>query len=434
MAVRADLELPELGHVKAALDQYVRFKVASLPPSGMERGSKWSLNKEGRYGTGEKFCHHIRAFFGWAMLPLSPDPKFSGLGLAPEHISFGLLGSCDLAIKFWEFKSVRSEIQNSSFSGEARSIFGTFLSLTRTKTGWLHQTETLWLDALRDQLHQLGIDSQQVKEGYFTTQHEAMLSWLKGMQFGKNTVLVRDPYQTCKLFLDADSPMEEYIFPLIRNMVADRPSMSASVLQRISHERDLMMIVAFFAVPLRAINWRLCEIGVNIYRTGAGVWVLNLTREEFKNRESLDRGFKYHLKLPGWSQPFFSNYMDNVVPRLKHDKKGVQWLLPKIKETVFSVAGSVQDDFKFGEGFRKIFTQYFGFSLRLHSARHIIATDYLKADPNNLQTVAVMLNDKPETVRKAYAHLFTQDYATPFDTHMSGKAARVLNTVRTTLD
>lgn len=78
------------------------------------------------------------------------------------------------------------------------------------------------------------------------------------------------------------------------------------------------------------------------------------------------------------------------------------------------------------QAFASIFLNYFKFEIRQHASRHIIATDYLKADPRNIEVVAIMLNDAPETVRKEYAHLMTQDLADHFDSYMSAKYHRTI--------
>ena len=423
---RANFARPELAHIKEPVEEYIRFKTGPVPPFGMQRYSRWSQNKEGRYGTGEIFYDYAERFFGWIMLSLSSDTKYSGLGLSPQDVSFGMLGCSGLALGFWKFKAARGEIREGRFTGQAQDIFNTLLTLTRKDTGWLAQTEFRWLDPLREQLARLEGGEEQLREGYFVAQHEAMAKWVKDAKVVKNSVRLRNPHVTCKPFLDVDSPMKDYIFPLIRNMVADRRGQSAPILHRLSHERDLIMIVAFFSFPLRLINWRLCEVGVNIYRTNGGAWVLSLTREEFKNREFLPPDFRYHLKLPVWSQPFFSNYIESVIPQLQCQRDGVQWLLPVLKPTKRSIAGSAQDEQKLAGDFANVFLRYFGFRIRPHAARHIVATDYLKADPRSVDTVATILNDRPETVRRAYAHLVTQDYANPYDAHMSAKAASVL--------
>lgn len=428
---RADLDRPELCHIKEALDQCIRFKTTAVPPSGMQRNKRWSRNKEGRFPSIDKLTFHVEAFFGWLMLPPTTDPKLSGPGLGPEQLSFGLLGCQELTIRFLEFKAARVEIDDGRFWGGALITFEVLSGLCR-KTGWLCQTEELWLDLLRDQLPRLGIDSGfPVGAGYFKAQHEAMLKWRRDAEVDRNCFRLRDPWVTCKPFLDADSPMEQWIFPLIRNLIADRPSNGAPLLDKLAHERDLMTIVAFFAIPMRALNWRLCEVGRNLYRDRSGTWILHVTREEFKNRALLGRDFQYRIRIPGWAQPYFSHYIDVILPGVPADKNGKRWLLPVLTGTngklvASAVAGAAQGAVQMATGFAGIFDRYFGYKIRTHAVRHIVATDYLKADPRNIPIIAVMLNDTPETVRREYASLVTQDYATPFALHMDEKASRVL--------
>lgn len=431
---RADLDRPELRHIKDALDQCTQFKIATVPPPGMQRGARWSRNKEGRHPSADKLTTHVEAFFGWLMLPPSGDPKLSGPGLSPEEVSFGLLGCQTLTIRFLEFKSARVEIEDGRFWGGALITFEILSNLCR-KTGWLCQTEDRWLDRLRDQLPRLGIESTPpIGLGYFRLQHEAMLKWRRDAEVDKTCSRLRNPWVTCKPFLDADSPMEEWIFPLIRNLVADRPSDGAPLLNRQAHERDLMMIVAFFAIPMRALNWRLCEVGKNLYRDRSGDWILHVTREEFKNRALLGRDFYYKVKVPGWAQSYFSHYIDNILKVIPADRNNQRWLLPVLGETegtliASAVSGAAQGSTQMATGFANILGRYFGYKIRPHAARHIVATDYLKADPRNLAIIAVMLNDTTETVRQEYASLITQDYATPFSVHMDEKESRVLGPV-----
>ena len=434
----ADLERPELRPIWDALQSYICFKTALVPSEGLRRSKRWSRNKAGTFPTATKFSMHVEAFFGWLMLPPDSNPKNSGLGAKPEHLSFALLGCFELTTRFWAFRAARGEIDEGVFSGCTLSLFEFLCGLTRKETGWLAQTEQTWLKSLKPCVSRLGLNVQEVKSGYFSQQHQKALAWMRETNARNTAVRLRNPWITCKPFLDSPSPMKEWIYPLVRNMMRDRPGPSVPVWQRQSHERDIMMIVAFFSVPLRAINWRLCEVGSNIYRNNRGEWVLHVTREEFKNRALLPKHFQYTIKIPGWAQPFFSYYVDNVLSILPRDSAGVCWLLPKLQHKLqktsgetLCIPGAAQGHYQLADRFAKIFGKYFGFEIRPHAARHIVTTNYLKADPRNLEIAAVLLNDKPETVRREYANLITQDYFRHFDIYSTDQASSILSSLKT---
>jgi site-specific recombinase XerD len=55
-----------------------------------------------------------------------------------------------------------------------------------------------------------------------------------------------------------------------------------------------------------------------------------------------------------------------------------------------------------------------------HAFRHLVATDYLRKHPNDFLTVAVLLNDRLETVLKAYAHLRQDESFDRYEAYMRG--------------
>jgi hypothetical protein len=417
----ANLERADLRHIREAFDEFSGHMSVVDPGKGIERNKRWTTNWYGMCSSRDKYQATAERFFGWAMLPPSTDERNSGLGLAPSELSFGMLGSFELISKFREFNARRSvhsamSVSKDPMSGETRNLLATHVTLTHPRTGWLTQTEHRWLPALNEVLQKIESGTHHpLTEGYFTRQYAENKEWKRRVkpQFKK----ARDPRVTLERFLAPHSPMEKWIFPLIRNMQADKPLSHDTPMHRFYAERDLITIVAFFSIPLRATNWRLCELGRNLFRNLDGKWAVKLTQEEFKNRAHLED--TYSILIPDWAQPFFDHYVDNVLPIAGRDGNETQWLMP-------SMTGKSLSADALSRAFARIFERYFGFTIRPHAARHIVATDYLKDDPRNVEVVAVMLNDDPTTVRKEYAHLLKQDLAQFYNAFICEKAARIL--------
>lgn len=54
-----------------------------------------------------------------------------------------------------------------------------------------------------------------------------------------------------------------------------------------------------------------------------------------------------------------------------------------------------------------------------HAFRHLVATDWLTAHPNDYLTVAQLLNDELDTVIKNYAHLKRDKSFLRYEDHLS---------------
>lgn len=405
------LEEPRWAVVRRGWEDYVHHQTTSDPD--LERAEGWTRNIRGEFPSAIRILSEVRQIFGYLTMPPSDDPDMSGLDLPVEAMTFAALGCWELMRRFVAFRHERSG-GGMRYNGAIEHLVHTIVSLIRPDTGWLTQTEERWLPAVSRLLEVAGL-SEDVTPGFFLRQYEAIAVWKsKRTKSGQlKTVRTRDPRVTLAPFLDVDNPLDRWIFPLIRRMTEDTPQ-DGGWKERFHAERALMLIVAFFSVPLRLINWQFCRVGPsqNLFRGDDGRFRLHITMEQFKNRRFLSD--HYSIIVPDWAQPFFAHWIDEVLPQVPTDGR-TRWLL-------CSLNGKPLTATNINDRFARVFKTYFKYPIRSTSARHIVATTYLKENPSNVQQVAIVLNDDLATVTHEYAHLLSQDHFRFFGEFASGVA------------
>lgn len=169
------------------------------------------------------------------------------------------------------------------------------------------------------------------------------------------------------------------------------------------------------ANPLRVRNFVIMRYHDNqsghLYAREDGQWRLRFSPTEFKNQKGAARGH-YDAPLPRDLSDRIVDYLTEYRPRLVRDFPHIPWVFP-----------SSRSDKKWSELSRHVFkltkrympeTPGFG----EHGFRHLIATDYLRAHPNDYPTVAQLLHDKLETVLDNYAHLRHDDSFGKYEKHL----------------
>ena len=293
-----------------------------------------------------------------------------------------------------------------------------FIKVTREETGWLMQTEGRWLGQLNPALAAVGCD-ETAEPGFFAVQYGKALRWLRRVrpQFARR----RNPMDTLAPWLSAASPMKEYILPMIGRMEAELLPPTGAGAWEFYAERRLILVVAFFCVPMRLLNWRTCRVGRELVRTPDGLYHLRVQAADAKTRGALWRNGRskcYDVRIPDWAQCYFARFVETVMPRLGQDADA--------RYLFTDLGGAMLGESGFTCLFGRVFRDYFGFNIGAHAARHILATDYLKDDPRNVYVVAVLLAELPETVKEHYADLVDQDVFDGYNKYASDLAAQVL--------
>lgn len=381
------------------------FKTAEIVPTGMRRRERWGVRpisdahtKNPSWSTkldNTRVCPTadvvwgpIADFLGWAALDLNKG----GRGLPVEHLSLAYLTDPELIREHFEFHKARHH-------GEFSRIFIAFLqntaSLLRSGTGYIRQCPTFaarlltpipeaewdgWCDQSR----------REIKE---------MISALEQVSHKR-----RDPKEPIQAILARQHPLAA-IDEMLTNM---RRNVPRSQHRRAIFNRNHLLIRLLCVVPLRVRNlasltYRQDNTG-HIRHTAEG-WKLEIKGKEFKNYRHAakndfsialpdDLGDELNEYIQHWRPVLLarsSNPDDNI---LFLEQNGKKFPTLHLSALISSLTKKYCPD-----------TPGFG----PHAFRHIVATEYLKNNPNGYQVVAFILHDKLETVLREYGHVPTSD-------------------------
>ncbi len=172
--------------------------------------------------------------------------------------------------------------------------------------------------------------------------------------------------------------------------------------------RNMALLELLRSNPIRNRNIREMTYrpdGTGSLRRQGSKFLLYYVPHQVKNPRPGKR-IGYEALLSERASSWVDFYLENVWPNWPRSEKaaGDEVFLtrrgnPFTKEALSQEIKSLTEDF-LGE-------ELPGF--RTHAIRHIIATGWLKRHPNEFNTVALLLNDKLETVMETYAHLRVDD-------------------------
>lgn len=166
--------------------------------------------------------------------------------------------------------------------------------------------------------------------------------------------------------------------------------------------RDAALLSLLVANPLRAKH--LVTIGTQpgscgyIHRDERGQWHITIPGAHFKNHKRVGSQL-YNVPLPAWTRDVFDDYMLKVRPLLhaRGDGQANEFFLNKQGRRFIGVGKHIL------RLTRRLLPETGGFGP--HAARHLVGTDSLIHNPDDLLKVSELLNDSLEVVMKRYAHL-----------------------------
>jgi hypothetical protein len=215
--------------------------------------------------------------------------------------------------------------------------------------------------------------------------------------------MTRQKKRKLQKILEMERFYERVVFPTVRYLEENRPPPDVQEARRLSYELDLLILVCFAACPLRLLNWANAEWGKHLVREDAG-WRLIIPRQEIKNRRWL--GEDFDVDLPAWCTPRLDRYYDKVRPLVRLRRPGTPDLV-MLSPTTNGQGGSrtyvsrvyAQINDRMGDFTKALWNV----RVSPHDWRDIYATDYLHEHPEGALVVAMMLNDKVETILARYA-------------------------------
>lgn len=393
--------------LKSEMRALVQFKT-DLSVTPLLRNKMWKLEPKEKFSSrlvtfdicspdGLRFsasahavATQLRGFFG-ALVQLGYDP---------EKFSLAYLSDFALIKKYLNF--MRGRHDEGALTKTATNLIITSKSLLLEKRGYLRQL-SFFAERLVSPVTRLEWDQWCAGQRASLEVLEKELNESGQVQQGRN---VKEPIQE---ILELEHPVTA-LFTLIENMETHleeqirpyRPGLGPVF------ERDLLLIKILSVQPLRIKMFRdmkyFPDNTGSLYQRFNGAWAIRFSPREFKNEKGAAKK-PYDVPLPERLWQDVSHYIKNIRPLFKDDRPNVFVAMPnhkKLTETstlVLSKAVHVrtEDHLPNSSGFGP------------HSFRHIIATEYIKNNPNGFQVAADVLHDKLETVLRHYAHLKAED-------------------------
>jgi integrase len=229
--------------------------------------------------------------------------------------------------------------------------------------------------------------------------------------------VARDSFAPIEDVLDLPEPMEAVV-DMMQRLRADRPVGNPTA--EAIWARDLVLLKLLISTPLRrrmfaCMKWRPDNSG-NLYQKLDGSWWVRWKAKYFKNAKFLKKG----KPAPGedvYDSPVHESAWRDIERYLQKHRAV---LLRSPTDLLFlsnnQYARNGEEHRPWKEVSERVRTLTRRYLLRCpgigaHAMRHLVGTSVYKAAPGEIETVAKLLNDKPETVRKHYARFRSADAA-----------------------
>ncbi|MGF6976583.1 integrase [Paraburkholderia sp. JPY465] len=359
--------------------------------------SKYTQKRGRKCETADLNFNVLRGFLGFLARPAADG----GFGCAPEKAqTLAWLAVPRAVDAFLEFLTERSDGLEHGGHAAFANLAG---SVTHPVTGYLSQQPAF--------LECLPVDFAEAWQTMCKETHTLCTAWkhdAKGFS--------RNPAEPIQALLDLSEPLK----PILRAIgELDRQAASAPTGGRREAEakRDALLLSMLIANPLRNRNyvtmtWRNDNAGA-LYRRQDGQWRIRFNAPgDFKN-DGHSNEKAYDAPLPRDLSPRIEEYLEEYRPRLVQSNPRAIWLFPNNKGEKWQTQNTHVANLM-----KRLVPETPGFGP--HAFRHLVATDYLRKHPNDFLTVTVLLNDRLETVLKAYAHLRQDESFDRYEAYMRG--------------
>lgn len=181
------------------MEAFVRFKTATLTPTGYRRHGLWGAE------TAAQRIEHLGLVFG--ALGADPNGPNAGRGVAAEALSFAMLAFPAV----WDWYVQWRERRRGFFTAWEVDLLNIGAALTRAETGWLRQTPKLVerLALVPGLIEPLDRERALADwSAHCELAHRHCLARLKEIQ--RVARIHRDSFEPILVVLDAESPLAEY--------------------------------------------------------------------------------------------------------------------------------------------------------------------------------------------------------------------------------
>lgn len=457
--------LPDTCPLKRDLRDFYDYKTAAMPPAGLRRHKfgRWRKNPDGTYESAKIYAHVLSSFFGFLHTKLGVPvdemtlPMVADTILLTEYDRFlrgrGNSGLSEFSIILAQIM-VRASTHAPGFVRQQRHRFGPAIygdmgylrlhsvraAYARVFSGCAEEVNARNVaDALVCAIH----DSDHVAaipEGvHDRMRHEAWCDWHGRTLDDWASALTSDDHEDDEDDENDQARSLRRVQALIAEKTDGRPLNVIKILLDGLEERrscypdghkdaqkiDYIMAVIAFEIgclPLR--TWTLRRVRVHpalVHEDARALLPSNVTpslfpsddggftycehRGYFKNRQALARRNVQYVRMhmASWAVPYLRRYLRNVRPNIQGAQRGNPYLFPGNSRDKPLAPGNIPDRIARYTG------DIFGWRMRVHWMRHLVATDILTTHPDALHFVAEMLQDDLETVRKIYDHTRMED-------------------------
>lgn len=288
-----------------------------------------------------------------------------------------------------------------------KSFARTVCSLLRPKTGFLWQQPDTFRHKLPESVRpKTDEDWQDMCE----KSHKLLRDYMRSAN-----ELSRDPEEPIADLLSLSDPLAP-IKQAIRRIEADAAEATPGGVTEARHKRNALLLALLLSNPLRlrtmmSLTWLPNGQGTLKGSPEQG-WRLQLQAHHFKNGKTL-KGGTYEVKVASWVKPLLDDYILEFRERLLWGNTSPYLFIAHKDGRLWT---------GLNKAVLKLTRRYLpgspGFSP--HAMRHLVATSWLRAHPDDFLTVAELLNDNLNTVLANYAHLRRDDSFGRYESYLEG--------------
>lgn len=350
---------------------------------------------------------HVKRFLSFVSLPGQDAVSVESLSLA--HLT--LTGPVERYLRFI------AERSGGSMHAGCETFIALLVHLLRPTVGYLYQRAEL--------ASKVGVSKED-----WPRHCELAFARFREVKVGvrDGSTKSRDPFVEIQHITSLPDPLAFCLDALAR-MKADAYRCEPGSIAQAIAVRNWALAALLLSNPLRArqvaeMRWRADGSG-NLYRTSSG-YGIRFDAKSFKNFKGAKRSATYDMKLSKVASEPMHEYITTYRPILltvRNLDASPEHPLIEHSERVFVSAKA--GDSAYGSeavsspravpwsglnrAVEKFTRAYFGNNFGPHAFRDLVATIYLKKNPNGFLTVSHLLHDRLDTVMKHYANLAVSD-------------------------
>lgn len=352
----------------------------------------------------------VASFLGFLIRPKDRGGK----GMDKSQLTLALLTDARLMVDFIEFKRKRS----GKYTGESERFLAFCGSLLRKETGFLWQ-QSQYGERLSKPI------SKENWQKWCNDNCDTIHTMMKGLRKGGHIQKGREPQEPIEEILAEASPIQALI--KMTERMSQQFTLAARPVLVAIRKRNLLLVKMMISNPLRVHHFSIMAYQEdnkgNLYQDAYGAWRLRFRPDDFKNQRGAASS-DYDVALSSWLYSDIAEYLTKYRPTLAYAQESDRVFLPS-KQGGRGKNRMFWDPNKITGCIREITKRFIpgspGFGA--HAFRHIVATDYIKNNPNGFQVAANILHDRLDTVMKEYAHIKVADGFSHWSAYLEGQIA-----------